>query len=208
MPNAVVANPDTWNTPAPLVALVRTVLGAIDVDPASNDAAQEVVQATTFYTLETNGLAHEWLGRVYANPPYSNVEPFVSKLFAEFDAGRTTEAIVLVNARSSSAWFQALAARAWRCELRQRVKFWRPERPDGSKGRQASVVFYVGPNVKRFLEIFRSFGVVTAPMIIRDCVVCGGTLDGRRADSVTCSARCRKRLERSRKSAATPPRAA
>ncbi len=72
-------------------------------------------------------LAHEWPGRVFLNPPYSNVDRFVSKLFTELDTGRTTEALVVVNACSSSAWFQALAARAWGYELRQRVKFWRPE---------------------------------------------------------------------------------
>src|SRR5690349_5728470 len=98
------ASSDTWNTPAPLVDLVRIVMRGIDIDPASNDAAQAVVQATTFYTLETNGLAHEWPGRVFLNGPYSNVAPFVTKLLEELDAGRTTEAIVLVNARSSSAW--------------------------------------------------------------------------------------------------------
>ncbi|HVW26546.1 MAG TPA: DNA N-6-adenine-methyltransferase [Polyangiaceae bacterium] len=203
---------DSWNTPAPLVALVRDVMGGIDVDPASNAAAQAVVQATMFYTLETNGLAHEWPGRVYANPPYSNVEPFVAKLFVELDAGRTTEAIALVNARSSSAWFQSLAARAWRCELRQRVKFWRPERPEGSAGRQASVVFYVGPDARRFARVFRPLGIVTRPASgIRDtkpCVMCGEPVRATRSDAATCSARCRKRLERRRKSGPPSSRAA
>jgi phage N-6-adenine-methyltransferase len=199
------ASSDTWNTPASLLELVRHVMGGIDVDPASNLEAQTLVQAGTFYTLETDGLAHEWPGRAFVNPPYSDVAPFVAKLLTEFDAGRATEAIVLVNARSSSAWFQRLAARAWRCELRQRVKFWRPERPAGSAGRQASVVFYAGPNVRRFTAAFRPLGAVTRPAAgIRDtraCVMCGEPVEARREDAVTCSARCRKRLERSRKRA-------
>jgi phage N-6-adenine-methyltransferase len=198
---------DAWNTPAGLVALVRAVMGSIDVDPASNDAAQAVVQATTFYTVETDGLVHEWPGRVFLNPPYSNVAPFVTKLHVELDAGRTTEAIALVHARSSSAWFQALATRAWRCELRQRVKFWRPERPEGSKGQQASVAFYIGPNVKRFVATFSVLGTVSAPAVTgavtHACKVCGGPLAANaRADAVTCSARCKQRLYRSRRRAA------
>ena len=203
---------DTWNTPAPLVALVRTVMGAIDMDPASNDAAQAVVQAETFYTLETNGLAHEWHGRVYLNPPYSNVAPFVSKLLVELDAGRATEVTVLVNARSSSEWFQTLAARGWRCELRQRVKFWRPERPEGSAGKLGSVVFYLGPNVRRFTRAFRPLGTVTAPASTSRntcaCAVCGEPVEANRRDAAHCSTKCRMRAYRSRKRAASPSRAA
>jgi phage N-6-adenine-methyltransferase len=202
------ASSDIWNTPASFIELVRAVMGGIDVDPASNIEAQAVVQATACYTLETDGLAHEWSGRVYANPPYSNVAPFVAKLLSEFDAGRATEAIVLVNARTGAGWFQSLAARAWRCELRQRVKFWRPERPEGSVGRSCSVAFYLGPNVRRFAEVFRSLGLVTAPPVIRDCVMCAEPIEGRRADSVTCSSRCRKRLERSKNRAAASRSAA
>lgn len=206
------ASGDEWYTPAPLIALVRAVVGAIDMDPASNDDAQSVVQATTFYTLETDGLAHEWPGCVYLNPPYSNVAPFVSKLLGELDASRTTEAIVLVNARSSSGWFQALAERAWRCELRHRVKFWRPERPKGSAGRTGSVVFYVGPNVRRFTRAFRPLGTVTAPAATNRnacaCSVCGGPVEANRRDAAHCSTKCRMRAYRSRKRAASPSRAA
>lgn len=199
------ASSDTWNTPASLLELVRHVMGGIDVDPASNLEAQTLVQAGTFYTVETDGLAHEWPGRAFVNPPYSNVAPFVAKLLAEFDAGRTTEAIVLVNARTGAGWFQSLAARAWRCELRQRVKFWRPERPEGSAGRSCSVAFYVGPNVRRFTRIFRPLGTVTAPMPASRngsvCTVCGGHVEGSRRDAAHCSTKCRMRAYRSRKKA-------
>jgi phage N-6-adenine-methyltransferase len=208
LPNAF---SDTWNTPASFVELVRAVMGGMDVDPASNDDAQAVVQATTFYTLETDGLAHEWPGRVFLNPPYSDPAPFVSKLLVELDTQRTTEAIVLVNARTGSGWFQALAVRAWRCDVRKRIKFWRPERPEGSAGRTSSVVFYVGPHVRRFARVFRPLGSVTAPAQdsrnALPCTVCGGPIEANRSDAAYCSPACKQRAFRARKRLA-PSRAA
>jgi DDE superfamily endonuclease len=45
-----------WYTPAEHVELVREVLGGIDLDPASNDKAQEVVRAAAYFTKADDGL--------------------------------------------------------------------------------------------------------------------------------------------------------
>jgi hypothetical protein len=58
-----------WYTPSDVVEDVREVMGVIDLDPASNDTAQQVVRASIYYTAETNGLAQEWQGRVFATRP-------------------------------------------------------------------------------------------------------------------------------------------
>lgn len=198
--DAPTAASDTWNTPAQILALARRVMGGIDTDPASNEAAQAVVRATTFYTADSNGLAHEWTGRVWLNPPYSNVTPFVTKLLGEYDAGRTTAAIVLVNARTGAFWFQELARRAHRCEIRKRVRFWRSDRPAGSTGRQDSVAFYLGPSPRRFILAFRFLGTVTAPAsvsVTRACASCAGPVLGR-ADALFCCGACRMRAYRRR----------
>jgi hypothetical protein len=41
-----------WFTPAEYIELARSVLGTIDLDPASNPLAQEVVQARHFFTKD------------------------------------------------------------------------------------------------------------------------------------------------------------
>jgi hypothetical protein len=60
-----------WYTPAAILEAARKALGAIDLDPASSDIAQALVQARAFFTAEDDGLAQEWHGRVWLNPPYS-----------------------------------------------------------------------------------------------------------------------------------------
>ena len=76
-----------WFTPAEHVDLVRQVLGEIDLDPASHRVAQKTIQAKSFFTSAQNGLAKEWGGRVWLNPPYAQpaIGHFVEKLVSEVE---------------------------------------------------------------------------------------------------------------------------
>ena len=56
-------------TPAKYVEAVRYVLGEIDLDPASCEVANQIVNATLFYDIVTDGLRKPWSGRVFVNPP-------------------------------------------------------------------------------------------------------------------------------------------
>src|SRR6266496_5442474 len=47
---------DEWYTPPEIIELVRTVLGEIDLDPASCIEAQRTVMAKRFYTKHNDGL--------------------------------------------------------------------------------------------------------------------------------------------------------
>ena len=78
-----------WFTPPEFLELARTVLGVIDLDPASSDKAQEVVQAEQYFAKADDGLAKQWHGRVWLNPPYAQpfIAQFVAKLVAEIEAG-------------------------------------------------------------------------------------------------------------------------
>jgi hypothetical protein len=57
-------------TPAKYIEIARTVMGTIDVDPASCEMAQKIVKATTFFTVKDDGLNKEWIGNIWLNPPY------------------------------------------------------------------------------------------------------------------------------------------
>ena len=118
-----------WNTPPEILEVAREVLGEFDLDPASNPIAQKVVRARRYFTKEDDGLAQPWSGRVWINPPYAQglIDPFVAKLLEHVKGGEVTEAILLVDNRTDTRWFQLAARAAPRiCFTCGRVRFVRP----------------------------------------------------------------------------------
>src|SRR4051812_27394053 len=107
-PTLVDLDSNEWYTPPTLLAPVRELWGEIDMDPASCDEAQKVVQATTFYTKATDGLAQEWWGRVFLNPPYGDPLPWITKLTRHYQTGQVSEALLLVNTVNSPQWSRPL----------------------------------------------------------------------------------------------------
>lgn len=154
------ARRNEWGTPLDLLEAVRLVLGEIDCDPATHTQAQERVQALTYYTAADDGLSKYWHGRIFLNPPYQRglVDKFVFKLLVELVSGRATEAIVLVNAQTDTAWFQGLKqAAAAESNPAGRVRFLNS---DGKPGMPlvGQALFYFGGNSARFVEVFSQFG--------------------------------------------------
>lgn len=149
-----------WYTPQKYAEAVHEVMGFIDTDPCSCEAANEVVRAETFYTEEQDGLQHEWHGCVYVNPPYGDgtVEEFAVKLLLELDAGRATQAIFLVNNCTETKWFQTLVSHAAAvCFPCGRISFWSPDRASKTP-LQGQAILYFGTNAKRFKRVFSGIG--------------------------------------------------
>lgn len=154
-----------WYTPARYIELARTVMGQIDVDPASNDHAQKTVRATSFYTEETNGLDKQWHGKVWMNPPYSqpDIVHFIEKVISEYESGRCTEAIVLTHNSTDTAWYNLIFKHAAAiCWTTGRVRF---ESPEGEKAAPAmgQTFAYFGDNPKKFHNAFSEVGNVWGP---------------------------------------------
>jgi ParB family transcriptional regulator, chromosome partitioning protein len=130
-----------WYTPTEYIECARRVMNSIDLDPASNDIAQRTVKADRYFTVADDGLAQEWQGRVWLNPPYSQpqIQQFIEKLVAEYESGRMSEAILLVNNSTDAKWFQtAAAACSAICFTRGRITVRQSDRRAGRVARNGT----------------------------------------------------------------------
>ena len=143
-----------WCTPAEIVNAVVEVLGVIELDPCSNGHTHPNVPAKQHFTREDDGLAREWAGAVFMSPPYGSSLPFwTAKLLDEFEAGRTTEAVALLQSRTDTAWFESLREFP-RCFLRGRLRFNNHE----NSAPFPSMALYLGANTSRFARVFEPLG--------------------------------------------------
>lgn len=114
---------DEWLTPPEIVR----ALGGFDLDPCS-PVNRPWPTAGKHYTIEDNGLALPWSGRVWLNPPYGQqTDAWLGRLAQH---GRGT---ALIFARTETEmFFRSVWDKATACLfLRGRLTFYRV---DGSRG--------------------------------------------------------------------------
>jgi len=149
-----------WYTPKKYIESARKVLGTIDLDPASSEAANKIVKAEGFHSIETNGLSLDWYGRVWMNPPYSSglIEEFIEKFCGHFDAGNIIDGIVLVNNATETIWFQQIAKIASMiCFPKGRIKYWSTNK-ETSTPLQGQAFLYCGKHDIKFESEFTKYG--------------------------------------------------
>lgn len=134
---------DDWLTPRYIIE----ALGEFDLDPCASTGEGQQQTAKRMIRLPEDGLAGEWAGSVWLNPPYSR-----------FAIGRWLErlanhgnGIALVFARSDSAWFQnhvlgPADAILW---MERRIRFLTPdgEQAPSSAGAPSVLAAYGPQNV-------------------------------------------------------------
>ena len=154
-----------WHTPEMYISAAREFMGGIDVDPASSEIAQRTVRAKRYHTTEDDGLNHEWKGRVWINPPYSQpaIYNFMQKLHEEYSNGNMDEGIALTHNYTDTRWFQLAASNVSAiCFTRGRIGFVNPE---GKKAAptQGQAFLYYGKRPQEFIKAFSCFGFVLVP---------------------------------------------
>jgi phage N-6-adenine-methyltransferase len=152
-----------WYTPVRYLNAARATMGSIDLDPASSITAQSNVRATKFYTKDDDGLNRDWHGNVWLNPPYAAplIGLFVQKLQDEFREGRVTQAVVLTNNATETAWGNSLLEYADSvCFLKGRIKFLNSDNVEAHTPLQGQMVTYMGRESAAFRDAFGPMGVV------------------------------------------------
>jgi len=150
-----------WYTPPVFIEASRTVMGGIDLDPASSIRANSIVHADEFYTQESDGLIQEWHGRVWMNPPYAQdlVKRFTEKLLEELQ--NIEQAIVLVNNATETGWCQSLLCSCVAvCFLRGRIKYLDASGDQRNTPLQGQAVMYFGDRQEVFANVFSELGQV------------------------------------------------
>lgn len=154
-----------WYTPPEIIALVRLVMGEIDLDPASDNIAQQWIQATNYYTPSQDGLSHPWFGRVWLHPPaHGKTAHWTNKVLAEYELGRVSEALLLVTPSAGSKWFQKLTRLFPVCFPDERISFLDDQGRPQPRPKHGNAIFYIGQNDKRFGQVFGAIGSVTSPV--------------------------------------------
>ena len=150
---------DDFYTGETIINAARAAMGAIDLDPASHAYANSVVKALRFYTIADDGLAHDWTGRVWVNPPFSQWGDWAEKIVAEWHRGQIAAMCVLCATRTLTAqYFSVIHENCTAiCVLRGRIPFWgnRASTPD-----DGHAVFYFGSEPERFATAFGEIGKV------------------------------------------------
>ena len=158
-----------WYTPPDIIDLVRTVMGGIDLDPASHPVPQEWIQALSVFYAGSNAWDIAWVGRVFMNPPYgktgtrSNQDLWMRKLLSEIYFRRIPQAIALTKTVPGYKWWDFLFNKGWPgpvCITQGRIEFISGDGKKKGKSKSASSFWYYGPNEKGFTRVFGEIGRV------------------------------------------------
>lgn len=148
---------DDFYTSSVIIESAREAMGGIDLDPASHAVANKVVRAARFFTAGSNGLTHDWGGKVWLNPPFSQWKAWIPKIVNEWHSGRIEAMCILSATRTITAQYFADIHRysSAICILHGRIPFCggRAASPD-----DGHAVFYMGQDTNRFRAGFDEIG--------------------------------------------------
>ena len=109
---------DTWLTPP----WILEKLGVFDLDPCATEYCPDRI-APWYFTKADNGLAQEWQGRVFMNPPFSNTAPWLEKHARHGSGVSLVPASVESQVWRRCVWPTAKAI----CLLHGRTRFCNPD---------------------------------------------------------------------------------
>jgi hypothetical protein len=162
---------DQWFTPAPIITLVKKVLGNIDLDPASSELANVLVGAKNIIDVETNGLSVEWPEdcNIYINPPggktngKSNTFLFWKKLMEYRNAGKLNHAIFMAFSAEAMQTTQGKKIQTMLdfsiCIPAKRIAFVSPNGIKNSPS-HSNCIIYIPGNINKTSDFIKHFSAL------------------------------------------------
>lgn len=111
---------DNWATPPDFFKKCEEEFGPFDLDVC---ASVDNAKCPRYFTQSDNGLAQDWTGRVWMNPPYGRtIGEWMRKAYQSAQTGGAT-VVCLVPARTDTAWWHDYAMKGTVRFIRGRLKF-------------------------------------------------------------------------------------
>ena len=153
-----------WYTPPEVIKLVRLVLNDIELDPASCRAANKIVGAKIYYTVD--GLWASWkCSTLFLNPPYGKIgnrsgqDVWMEKLISELPT--IGACIALTKTVPGYEWWDKLFNGCWpgpMCITEGRLSFVSSTGALRGQSKAASSFWYYGNDPQRFADVFCRIG--------------------------------------------------
>lgn len=110
---------DLWATPQDFFDKCNAEFGPFNLDVC---ASPENAKAPRYFTRDNDGLAQEWTGACWMNPPYGRaIGHWMRKAWQSAQGGATV--VCLVPANTDTAWWHDYATKGKIRFIRGRLKF-------------------------------------------------------------------------------------
>ena len=139
---------------------VRLILGDVDLDPCSSEAAQKRVAAGEGDPGAQVGLSRPWGGNVFVYPPAGRVDAFAQKLTAEMVRGNVQRAAFLGPADLRPDWaVRLLQAPTFRALVIERDDRSVEAASDRTRGDGRLALFLLGVDNDRLPHVLDTWGM-------------------------------------------------
>lgn len=153
-------------TPPELVRAAIEAMGGIDLDAASHWIAnrrlhEAGVDVGEYFHTNKSAFSHEWLDRVWLNPPYGNNDRWFKRAVEMMDSGRTRQLCMLspVYAFTTAVAQPIMERSAATVLLVPTPKFYNPGEPNKTGTNLPHAIVYWGERRREFLGAYRAWGI-------------------------------------------------
>ena len=163
--NFTTEDPNDWATPKPFFEMLADRFGTFDIDVC---AWPHNAKCERYYTQDDDGLAQEWYGDAWCNPPYGHghIIQWMQKAEKEIRHRPLRIVVFLVPAATDTTWFHeyCVAHGALILFVKNRIHFSSPERT-GRGSHPSMVVRFTSASLDRGIPL--EWGTIEATEEIR-----------------------------------------